>query len=106
MIDLKTIEEVKKRLIKIYNPLEIYIFGSYAWGKPDEDSDLDLLVVVEDYKQNQYKDLVTGHKALMDMSLSKDILLFNKKEFEKKSKDVTEFCYKVKHSGKRIYAKA
>jgi uncharacterized protein len=106
MIDAQTIEEVKKRLVKAFNPLEIYIFGSYAWGKPDEESDLDLLIVVEKYKQNHYKDLVLGHKALMDMSLSKDILLFNKEEFEKKSKDVTEFCYKVKRSGKRIYAKA
>ena len=106
MITTKTIEEVKKRLIDTYNPLEIYLFGSYAWGKPDEESDLDLLIVVESFKNNRYQDLVLGHKALMDMSLSKDILLFNKKEFELKSKDISEFCYKVKNLGKKIYAKA
>ena len=41
-------EEVKKRLINVYDPIAIYIFGSYAWGTPTEDSDLDLLVVVRD----------------------------------------------------------
>ena len=41
------IETVKERLIKTYNPKTIYLFGSYAWGTPDEDSDLDLLVVIE-----------------------------------------------------------
>ena len=32
MIDEKMIEEVKKRLIDTYNPLEIYLFGSYVIG--------------------------------------------------------------------------
>jgi predicted nucleotidyltransferase len=40
MISPDVIEEVKNRLIKAYNPLEIYIFGSYAWGHPDDESDL------------------------------------------------------------------
>lgn len=104
MITSKTIEEVTKRLVRVYNSLEIHLFGSYAWGKPDEESDLDLLIVVEDFKDSRYKDLVLGHKALMDMNLSKDLLLFNKEEFKKKSEDGSEFCYKVKNLGKKIYA--
>jgi len=30
------------------NPLKIILFGSYAWGTPTGDSDIDLLVVTED----------------------------------------------------------
>lgn len=47
MINKETIEEVKNRLVKTYNPIAIYLFGSYAWGSPTEDSDLDLLVIIE-----------------------------------------------------------
>jgi len=43
MISQETIEEVKNRLVKTYDPISIYLFGSYAWGHPTEDSDLDLL---------------------------------------------------------------
>ncbi len=25
----------------------IYLFGSYAWGNPDDESDLDLLVIMK-----------------------------------------------------------
>jgi len=29
------IDEVTRHLIKAYNPLSIYLFGSYVWGIPD-----------------------------------------------------------------------
>lgn len=106
MVDIKMIEEVKKRLIKTYNPLEIYIFGSYAWGTPDEESDLDLVIVVEKLEQDRYRTLVDGHRALMDLDLSKDIIVFTKEEFEQRAQDKTTLCFKIKRKGKQIYARA
>ncbi len=105
MISQETIEEVKQKLINLYNPVEIYLFGSYDWGCPDEESDLDLLIVVDTFK-DRYKAMGEGHKALIGMKLSKDILLYNKEEFAKYSKDKTTFCYKIKKKGKKIYARA
>ncbi len=31
-------ETIKIRLKIAYNPLSLYIFGSYAWGTPNKDS--------------------------------------------------------------------
>ncbi len=47
----KTIEEYKDRLIDmgIY-PQRVVLYGSYANGSEREDSDLDLLVVSEDFE--------------------------------------------------------
>jgi uncharacterized protein len=106
MIDIQTIEEVKKRLVKAYNPLEIYLFGSYVWGHPDEDSDLDVLVIIEKYDKDHYHTLVDGHRALMDMDLAKDILVVSKEEFVQYSADIKKLYYKIKHEGKKIYARA
>ncbi|HDO26425.1 MAG TPA: nucleotidyltransferase domain-containing protein, partial [Nitrospirae bacterium] len=64
MIAPELMEIVKSRLINTYNPEVIYLFGSYAWGKPDEDSDLDLLVVVEKSDERFYKRGVAGYKSL------------------------------------------
>lgn len=105
MIDKNTIEEVKQRLVATYNPVAIYIFGSYAWGNPAPDSDLDLLVVVEQFKKDKYHDLVEGHRALSNMPISKDLLLYTKQEFDTFSLDATRLCYKIKHDGELIYAK-
>ena len=106
MINKETIEEVKKRLIKTYKPIAIYIFGSYAWGTPDEDSDLDLLIIIDKSNEKSYIRPITGHKALIGLCISKDIIIYTKDEFEKFSKDKTTLGYKIKKDGELIYARA
>jgi predicted nucleotidyltransferase len=107
MIDEQLIESVKNKLIETYSPLSIYLFGSYAWGQPDADSDLDLLVIIEDENiENRYLLLVDGYKALARLRLSKDLLLYSQAEFEEISQDRTTLCYKIKSEGVQIYAKA
>lgn len=106
MISKDMIEVVKNRLIATYNPRAIYLFGSYAWGMPDEESDLDILIVVDKFTDTRYKMLVDGHMALFRLNISKDLLLYNEEEFEKFSQDTLSFCYKIKQKGIKIYAKA
>jgi uncharacterized protein len=43
----KYISQITERLKQI-NPYKVILFGSYAYGKPREDSDIDLLVVTND----------------------------------------------------------
>lgn len=106
MISKEIIDEVKKRLIKTYNPVEIYLFGSYAWGTPTEDSDLDVLIVVEKSEEKTYKRPLPGQRALFGLGISKDLIVYTKQEFEKSAHDITTLCYKIKHDGELIYAKS
>lgn len=41
------IEGIVKKIVSAFNPVKIVLFGSYASGAPREDSDLDLLVIME-----------------------------------------------------------
>ncbi|MBI4272314.1 nucleotidyltransferase domain-containing protein [Candidatus Uhrbacteria bacterium] len=41
----KKIEKITKKIIAQYKPEKIVLFGSYAWGAPQIDSDVDLLVI-------------------------------------------------------------
>ena len=43
----KEIECIVKRIAEGYQPLKVILFGSYAWGEPTDDSDIDLLIVKE-----------------------------------------------------------
>lgn len=47
MITEEQIQAVVARIVEGYRPDRIILFGSYAYGTPTEDSDLDLLVVKE-----------------------------------------------------------
>lgn len=108
MIDQKTLDAIKNKLVDLYNPLEIYLFGSYAWGKPDNESDLDLLIVVESCDpKNRYEQMAKGHRALLDFrNLGKDIIVLSKQEFDEVANDKTRMFYRIKHEGKKIYARA
>jgi uncharacterized protein len=108
MITQNVIEEIKKRLVKTFDPVEIYLFGSYAWGTPDDESDLDLLIIVDSCEpKERYNAMAQGHKALLDIkNLGKDIIVLTKKEFDDLSNDKTRVFYVIKHKGKKIYARA
>jgi len=106
MITQEIINEVKNRLVKTYDPVSIYLFGSYAWGKPNEDSDLDLLIVVEKSSEKTYKRLLAGHDALFGLCIPKDLIIYTKEEFEKYSGDITTLGYKIKKDGELIYARS
>jgi len=44
-------DELRDRISEALRPLDpekVILFGSYAWGQPTEDSDLDLYVVTQD----------------------------------------------------------
>lgn len=106
MIEKSIINEVANRLVKVYDPIAIYIFGSYSWGIPTPDSDLDILVIVEKSDEKSYTRPVAGHKALADLDISKDIIVYTLEEFEKLSHKKSTLAFKIKKEGNKIYARA
>jgi len=44
----KELNVIKEGILKTVPAEAIYLFGSYAYGNPDKDSDLDIYVVVPD----------------------------------------------------------
>ena len=42
----KYIEDLREQIVRAVSPQKIILFGSYAYGQPNEDSDVDLLVVM------------------------------------------------------------
>ena len=44
-ITKEQIQAVADKIAKEFSPEKIILFGSYAWGKPNKDSDVDLCVI-------------------------------------------------------------
>ena len=51
----KTILEITEKIKKKYRPEKIILFGSYAYGEPDEDSDIDLFIIKNTRKRRIYR---------------------------------------------------
>ncbi len=41
----KIIADILDEILKRYKPKKVILFGSYAYGEPEEDSDIDLLII-------------------------------------------------------------
>ena len=100
------IQTVVNRLVETYQPKTIFIFGSLAWGKPDEGSDLDLLVVVGHSEEKPYNRILKGLKSLRGLRIPKDILVYTQSEFEEMATERASLCYKIKQEGIKAYEAA
>lgn len=55
MITEEQIQAVVRRIVEGYEPDRIILFGSYAYGTPTDDSDLDLLVVKKEEQRPNWE---------------------------------------------------
>ena len=63
MIDWVTIETYCERLVEHFHPEKVVLFGSYAYGKPSDDSDVDLLVILPYEGKSVRKAVEIRHKT-------------------------------------------
>jgi predicted nucleotidyltransferase len=98
------LDKLKELIINAVPVEQIYLFGSYAYGEPHKDSDLDLYVVLRDGLP--MRDLDAGLQIALAIASKKsmpvDIIAKNKSDFEYRLDDIT-LERKVHRDGIRIY---
>lgn len=103
MTSSQKIDTLKDILVKTYHPSAIYLYGSHVWGNADEESDMDVLVVVDQSDEKQYRRSVRGVRALRGLKINEDIIVHTRQEFEELSRDVSTLCHKIKKEGAVLY---
>ncbi len=81
MISKTKIDSIVKKIIINFNPEKIFLFGSYAAGMANEDSDLDLLIIEETDKPRRLRN-IDVRKSLIGNMIPIDIMVYTPKEFE------------------------
>jgi len=82
-ISQELLDEVTGRLAAEFQPEQVWLFGSQAWGQPDEGSDLDLLVVVPQSDEPPVRRAQRAHRCLRGVEASMDILVKTRAELER-----------------------
>jgi uncharacterized protein len=67
--------EIVNRLVEVYQPKRIYLFGSKARGDAAPDSDYDLLVVAPDDAPAARRDSKLAYEALWGVGASVDAVV-------------------------------
>jgi len=81
MISKALKDEILEKVTSSVNPLKIYLFGSYAYGTPDLNSDLDLAVIMR-VVSSKHNESVKLYKILSGINLPKDIIVSTIEEFD------------------------
>jgi uncharacterized protein len=82
MIEKSTILNFASKIASEINPDRIYLIGSYATGKANEDSDIDFLII-KDTDEPKYKRSIEIQRLFIGTKVPTDILVYTKDEFEK-----------------------
>ncbi|MFQ5637821.1 MAG: nucleotidyltransferase domain-containing protein [bacterium] len=100
------IKVIVERIINSVDPEKIILFGSYAYGSPDKNSDLDLLVVIKQSNQPRYKRARAIRKHLWDITdLPKDIVVYTEDEIDDWRNVKQAFTTTIVEKGKVLYEK-
>lgn len=106
MVTKEMLAEVTRRLVKAYDPITIYLFGSYAWGSPTEDSDIDLAIVVNEANPRRVKRTLAASEALWGLGVPKDVIVYTKTEFFSAAQHPSTLARKILEEGHVLYGKA
>lgn len=102
----KEITKIVQNIVGKYNPQRIILFGSYAYGNPSKDSDVDLLVIKDTKtprpkrEQEIYKLLATFNK---NRRLSVDIIVHTPSETSERVRLGDPFIKEVMSKGQLLY---
>lgn len=90
-------------LLDKFHPEQVILFGSYAYGQPTPDSDVDLLVV-KSIQRNSVADATSIRRALRHLrhtvaNLPLDIMVRDPEDFRQRVKDGAAFHREIALKG-------
>ena len=95
--------QITQKLAAALNPEQIILFGSYAYGEPNEDSDIDLMVIVSHSDEPRYRRSRPAYRALRGIRIPTDVIVVTREEVTRKINVKSSLISRVMHDGKVLY---
>lgn len=97
------LEEAVERLKAEFQPEQIFLFGSHAWGTPHDDSDVDLMVIVPRSDEKAIRRMQRAHRCLGDLDMSKDVFVQTRAEFDRYRHLPASIQHRILQRGRKLY---
>ena len=111
-MDYNTILDDLVFSLKPSNPYKIILFGSYARGNPNENSDIDLMVILDNnHVSKTYEERLNNKVFIRNLLLEinrkipLDVLVYSKEELNLMKKYGNYLIEEIEKTGKTIYEK-
>ncbi|NQU40137.1 MAG: nucleotidyltransferase domain-containing protein [Lentisphaerae bacterium] len=101
MVTMRQIRNYARAVAREFRPEEIILFGSYAYGSPTVDSDVDLLVVMDE-TDNRVRQSVKIRQKL-HASFPMDLLVRSPARIRERLQMGDSFIREILEKGKVLY---
>ena len=91
------------RIVPVFRPQAVYLFGSRAEGRAGLESDWDLLVVVPDDTPAECLTVLAGYQAVRGAGFPADVVPTRRSRFEALKEQVGSLSYAAWHRGRLVY---
>ncbi len=102
MFDYSRVDDVVNLIVAKFNPQKIIVFGSVASGTADDDSDIDILVVM-DAQGDKISRRIPLIIALSKLRVDTDVIVATPEEFEGTKDNEASFIHEIVDSGYVAY---
>ena len=96
------LEKIKERIVQAFNPEKIILFGSYAYGEPGVDSDVDLLIIMKSKERPSTRSAQIS-KLIRPRPFPMDILVRTPEEIDVRLKIGDFFIEEIINRGRILY---
>jgi predicted nucleotidyltransferase len=102
-LDADLLAEMTRRLVDEFHPEQIILFGSHAWGTPDENSDVDVIVVVPNSDLSPHLRAAHAYRALRGVPIPIEVRVRTHAEYERYRSVPASLEHQIHAEGKRLY---
>ena len=98
------IKEIKQRIVQSLFPEKIILFGSYAYGKPDKYSDIDILIITNKNLPKKGRSII-AENLMSGILIPTDFLIYTSEEVNKLRTVKSHIVYEIMKKGRVIYGR-
>jgi uncharacterized protein len=95
---------VLARLVEVFRPDRVYVFGSQACGTAQPDSDVDVLVVVPSATEPEYRLAARAYAEVGAFGLPLELVFLTRAEFDARARAAASLPAAVLREGRLLYA--
>lgn len=97
------LDKITQKIVERFQPEKVILFGSYAWGDPGPDSDVDLFIIKETKNTRTLAREIDG--ALFPRPFPIDLVVYKPEQVRERENMGDCFVREVLHKGKVLYAR-
>jgi len=102
MIEMKQINDIVNRIVNNYKPEKIILFGSYARGDNNENSDLDF-ILIKDTNSPKNRRGIEVRRLFYGLPIPMDFKIYTNTEYKNELLDQYSFLSTAIKSSKVLY---